>query len=224
MLSCRRTRPIPQDYLRALHTHQLTLSSLLPHLDSIITPIESQPTLSLDRTRTDDVSKELPFVEATLNGTSNLPSTPFIPQHFPHFPGKHTYKATSEFIDRDQDPRKLRERATEEGRLGEEALRRLVSAGSGEEMNHDKKAKVNKDSRKHREELWRETMNAVTQEMDTESGLHDQVINPLDTQTTGSSRTVPNTGYLSSAINPEKRFWRKGVASRHSAQPRSDNE
>lgn len=52
----------------------------------------------------------------------------FIPASFPPLPAPHAYKQTAVFSHREDDPRRIREMATEEGRMGEQALRKLAGA------------------------------------------------------------------------------------------------
>jgi hypothetical protein len=63
-----------------------------------------------------------------LKGEEGLTNRSYVPKHFPDFPSKHTYSATPVFTERARDPRQIRERAAEDGRHGEEALRKLASA------------------------------------------------------------------------------------------------
>lgn len=50
--------------------------------------------------------------------------------HHPPFPSRHTYLATPVFTQRPTDPRLIRERATEEARLAEGALRKFLAVGA----------------------------------------------------------------------------------------------
>ncbi|KAJ6181341.1 hypothetical protein N7519_011802 [Penicillium mononematosum] len=107
-----------EEYMLRLSTfiRQSMLSARRTHADIItISPPENE------------ISKSLPFLTA-LSSEDDRASRPYIPKHFPSFPSKHTYSATAVFIGRDNDPRKIRERAAEDGRHGEEALRKLASA------------------------------------------------------------------------------------------------
>lgn len=161
MLSCRRTQPIPQDFLQALHTHQLSLRSLLPHLNPPVPASRSQFSLQPTPAQEDE-QQQLRFLGPLLNDAPNEQVKNHVPKHFPALPSKHTYKATPEFPEREQDPRKVRERATEEGRLGEEALRRLVSAGTRHPAHDVHQRSRSKSLRARRDQMWLETMEAVT--------------------------------------------------------------
>ncbi|KAK0517363.1 hypothetical protein JMJ35_000518 [Cladonia borealis] len=209
MHACRRTQPLPQDFLQALHTHQLSLRSLLPHLDPPVPPSQSQFFLESEP-KDNDEQQQLKFLGPLLNGTQEQNAKKFVPKHFPDLPSTHTYKATPEFPEREQDPRKVRERATEEGRLGEEALRRLVGAGSRHPAHVLQQRRGNQSLRAKRAQIWMETMQAVeapaSNAMDTDDGIFTgkgkQKEGDPDISFSGDSR-------LSSAVNSEKRYWRK---------------
>lgn len=217
MLACRRTQPIPQDFLQALHTHQLSLRSLLPHLDPPVPPSQSQiplQTISAD----DDEQHQLQFLGALLNGAQEQQIKRFVPKHFPDLPSKHTYKATPEYPKREQDPRKVRERATEEGRLGEEALRRLVGAGSRHPAHETKPRSEAQSMRAKRDQMWIETMQAVTarpsDEMDIDEAMYAGK-GKRNEESLPSSLLGDNQ--IRSAVNSEKKYWRKPAPQRREA-------
>lgn len=212
MLSCRRTQAIPQDFLQALHTHQLSLRSLLPHLDPPVNPSRTQFPLQLD-TAQDIDEQHLRFLGPLLNADPNEKLRAYVPKHFPELPSKHTYKATPEYAAHEQDPRKVREKATEEGRLGEEALRRLVGAGAGKPAPESRQGRQRQSARALRDQVWMETMQAVTQE--TPDGIDFDVETGIGKgkQKEGDSPPVSSFGYgrFGSAVNAEKRYWRKSA-------------
>lgn len=215
MHASRRTQPIPQDFLQSLHTHQLTLKSLRPHLDPPVPPLLSQITLSPE-TAIEEKQHQLPFLGPTLNGTSDHRVNFYVPRHFPAFPSRHTYKATPKFPEREKDPRKIRERATEEGRMGEEALRRLVGAGfdRGPAPKPDS-ALATKSTRVRRNDVWEETMLAMTSETQAEIGIEDGMQGAEKAKAKGNqSNNIPlGGGRLSSAVNADKIYWRKPATS-----------
>ena len=208
MLSCRRTIPIPQDFLQSLHTHQLSLRSLIPHLDPPIPPERSQFSLQSKALQEDEQQPQ--SLRPILNGGLEETAKGYVPKHFPHFPSKHTYKATAEYPDREFDPRKVRERATEEGRLGEEALRRLVSTGSGYLAHAPEQKEGLKSTRAKRNQMFLETMAAVSEKtsdaMEIDGGLDLGKGKQKEGDKTGF---VIGSGRLSSAVNAEKKYWRK---------------
>ncbi|KAJ5749357.1 uncharacterized protein N7511_011053 [Penicillium nucicola] len=129
MLSCRRTQPIPQDFEHALTRLRLTPDDLLPTLKCSQYSTPAPPLLHSSETEgaEDVLPPSLPLLTA-LSSEDDRANRSYIPKHFPSFPSKHTYSATAVFVERDGDQRKIRERAAEDGRHGEEALRKLASA------------------------------------------------------------------------------------------------
>lgn len=214
MLSSRRTEVIPQDYLQALHEHHLTLSALMLHLDSPVPPEKSQPPLACKSVLEDGQSVFFPSFKPVLDAKTNTQSSAYIPRHFPTLPGEHTFRTTWDEVDREKDPRKIRERATEEGRLGEEALRRLVGTGAQRaEKDGVPTGQNTAHLRQRRKELWKNTMDALTH--DTEAmpdPLHDTHGRYVENLST-SPLASPKPQRLTSAVNAEKNYWRKGSRS-----------
>lgn len=126
MLSSRRTQPIPHDFEHALRRDRLDPDDLRPYLKTT-RPVAPVPTLLPSPPPEDEVTRKLPFLNA-LKVEEGLTNRSYVPKHFPDFPSKHTYSATAVLTERDSDPRRIRERAAEDGRHGEEALRKLASA------------------------------------------------------------------------------------------------
>lgn len=210
MLSCRRTQAIPQDFLQALHTHQLSLRSLLPHLDPPVSPSRTQFPLQLEPAQDND-EQHLRFLGPLLNADPDEKLRAYVPKHFPELPSKHTYKATPEYAEHEQDPRKVREKATEEGTLGEEALRRLVGAGAGKSAPESHQGRQRQSARALRDQVWMETMQAVTQETPDGMDLDMEAGNGKGKEKEGAPPSVSSFGYgrFGSAVNAEKRYWRK---------------
>ena len=213
MLACRRTQPIAQDYLYALHACQLSLRTFLPHLDPPVSPSKSQVPLSRDEELKDRKKKETKGIEPLLKEGGDETSKTFLPQHFPSFPSKHTYKSTAQFTSREEDARKIREHATEEGRMGEEALRRLVGQHTSDvEAGFRSTSKAKKSLRKEREDKWKEAIEAVMRRGGaTNQAAHDpggmEIDGPIPQQ---RSEKV----YLSSTVNADATYWRKPAVSK----------
>lgn len=215
MLSCRRTRPLPQDFLHSLHTHQLQLRTLLPHLDPPVPPSKSQ--FALDVESVDEKEQVLTRPDILWNGSDKKPDF-YVPQHFPPFPSTHTYKATPVFPEREIDSRRIRERAMEEGRLGEQALRRLMGAASDQlAPARSQNGRSTNSMRAKRDELWKETMLAMASEaentIDNSGDLQVAAIQQKPEGQNEKALTKTNFGkhdktHLSSAVNADKRYWR----------------
>ena len=210
MLSCRRTSPVAQDFLQALHTHQLSLRALLPHLDPPVPPERSQYPLQADPSQDDD-HRQLELLAPILNGALAEQANGYVPKHFPNFPSRHTYKATADFPEREINPRKVRERATEEGRLGEEALRKFVGTGFGHAAQAAQQQQSSKSMRAKREQMFMETMAALSE------GAEGAMDIDMDLETSGKGKQKEGDlegsklgrGRLQSAVNFEKKYWRK---------------
>ncbi|KAL8707739.1 MAG: hypothetical protein Q9220_007259 [cf. Caloplaca sp. 1 TL-2023] len=212
-----------QDFLQALHTHQLSLRALLPHLN----PPVSRKRRRVELEYADEKDGE-DYTQMTLNinleGTPDDQSRPYIPQRLPILPGRHTYKATADYPVREEDARKVRERATEEGRLGEEALRRLVSAGTVDQTKPPSSGRHATSLCSKRHELWKATMQA-TSSMQPAEDLQDTGEMALDlpsNDTHYSSKPGSDFGRISSAVNADKKYWRKPAAAQTSGHIRSN--
>ena len=220
MLSSRRTQVIPQDFLQSLHRHQLSLRSLIPHLDPPVPPLNSQVTLIIEPAIVEE-QDQLAFSGPPLMGISDPQPISYIPQHFPAFPSKHTYKATPDIAQREENPRKIRELAIEEGRLGEEALRRFLGTGS-ERLSDAKTRPAAKTIRSERDRLWKETMLVMAQQPDTEVQISDKQFPGNKLKQQGFGSTSAEKGRLSSAVNAESRYWR--TVSKKTAKSSQVNE
>ncbi|KFZ02419.1 hypothetical protein V501_09568 [Pseudogymnoascus sp. VKM F-4519 (FW-2642)] len=154
MLSCRRAQPIPLDYEYALRRHGLTDSLLRPHLKPPVSRSKTQLVFEAQEPEIQDVQVIPELLGQELSGAVDKLTKPFIPKQFPAFPSKHTYKATEVMPDRETDPRKIREKATEASRHGEEALRRLVGVGKVGDQKGVRKSLLKNPAKKHRHELW----------------------------------------------------------------------
>lgn len=131
MTACRRTQPIPQDFEHALRRSFVSVDDLTPHLKPLPAVAPTPTLLSSPPPEEKDVFDSfagMPILDPHLSGEEDRMRSKYIPPHFPQFPSKHTYRHTPVFTERELDPRKIRERATEDGRHGEEALRKLARA------------------------------------------------------------------------------------------------
>ena len=130
MLIARRTVPIPTDFESAIHALEI------PRLDDQLVPYRTEPEINpplLPTPPPDDSfhdNPELPssFLGAELSAQNALKRFSLSTGSLPPLPSAHTYKDTAVFPKRETDTRRIRELATEEGKLGEQALRRLAGA------------------------------------------------------------------------------------------------
>jgi hypothetical protein len=134
MLAARRTAPIATDFESAFQAVQVPTPE--DQLPPRITPKPPSPLSLLPTPPPDDFfnTHELPesILGSGLTGKEAKQRDPHIPSTFPAFPSQHTFKGTAILPPRERDPRRIRELATEEGRLGEQALRKLAGAVRGE--------------------------------------------------------------------------------------------
>ncbi|KAL8714268.1 MAG: hypothetical protein Q9225_006618 [Loekoesia sp. 1 TL-2023] len=223
MLSCRRTQATAQDFLQTLHIHQLSLRTLLPHLRPPVPKRRARIVLPYEPPTAEE-EYDHQFLGTNLDDASVEQGRYYVPQHFPAFPSKHTYKATAEYPDREEDPRKIRERATEEGRLGEEALRRLVSAKTADRPSSARSGQRVQSIRSKREELWKETMETASANYIAEHLRNaDDMELDISEHEPGLLKT-PSSDYgrISSAVNADRKFWRKPAPTQRSSKGGKD--
>jgi transcription initiation factor TFIID subunit 8 len=154
MLSSRRSLPTPLDFEFALRCEGLTARLLKPHLKNPIPVAKLQPKFILNPTKERVHVPIGAILGEELSGASDKLAKRFIPKKFPSFPSKHTYKTTAVRSEREADPRRIREMATETARHGEEALRRLVKVGKTGDYRVAKKTLKKNPNLKRRHELW----------------------------------------------------------------------
>ncbi|KAL4809903.1 transcription factor TFIID complex subunit 8 C-term-domain-containing protein [Aspergillus unguis] len=221
MLSSRRLQPIPHDFEFALKRHRLPVDSLVPHLqpppkaEIVPTQLPSPPP------EEDDDFKILPSLEPTLSGEDDRARSSYIPRHFPEFPSKHTYRHTPVFTEREQDPRRIRERAADDGRHGEEALRKLARAafkdnqpGSG---GRDRKRWGRKAE--SFESMFEKTIKGLSKNIPKVAAAGTSDAMDVDSSANAETDVKPgkpkglNGIELPPIINCERDFWRRNAAS-----------
>jgi transcription initiation factor TFIID subunit 8 len=137
MHSGRRTRPVAQDFSMALSLmpNAATASLLKPQLKLSIPESISYPSIPAP----DPPPAPAPDFSALLEPLTTTQPPKYIPPHFPALPPQHSWKATPVFPERETDPRKMREKATQEGMLAEQALRKLASAAKAGALKAEKR-------------------------------------------------------------------------------------
>lgn len=171
MEGARRAQPILSDFEYSLKKHGLTDHLLHPHMKPPVSKDLRQITLELEDIRIDDAGVPPLLLGEELSGEADKLTKPYIPKKFPAFPSKHTYKATDQMPERETDPRKIREKATQAARSGEEALRKLVGIGKVSDQKGVKKAMVKSQEKRHKHELWEKAMADLTMGMTNEDKL-----------------------------------------------------
>jgi hypothetical protein len=129
----RRTKPVAMDFAAALANmpHSSTASLLEPQLGLRVPQDISYPILS----EPPPAPLPAPDFGDLLKPLVSLRPPTYIPSHFPALPPQHAWKQTPMFPEREKDARKMREKATEEGMLAEQALRKLAAAAKSGAMN-----------------------------------------------------------------------------------------
>ncbi|ETI24853.1 hypothetical protein G647_04223 [Cladophialophora carrionii CBS 160.54] len=130
MIAARRVCPIGTDFETAIDV------LYVPRPDDQLQPYRTQPEINPPLYPTpppDDEFHnlvELPasFLGPDLDGHGELKKFSFTTKGLPELPSAHTYKDTPVYPQRESDTRKIRELATHEGKLGEQALRKLAGA------------------------------------------------------------------------------------------------
>lgn len=236
MSASRRIAPIPQDFEHALTFNDLTPDLLEPYTVPLspssrptvqhveVPPPEYEPFVSSVKTYSflgPDLSED----------TKNDAQYSYIPKHFPPFPSKHTYNITPVFTTREIDPRRVRERATEEGCLGEEALRKLMRASKdGIPGGHveQKDRKVWGRRPENMDSMFERTLRAVVrrqnqtqlqqqqqrqQQQQAQNALGDGAMD-IDMQDSTTAQQQPKPlkpekPELGPIVNCDRGFWRK---------------
>ena len=160
MSSARRTGTVAHDWVYALAASGLRGSGPLEqHLDTgDIPPSLLQPHFEPPAPPEAPPPDTESLLGAGLSGKADKETRPYIPSHFPPFPSKHTYKATPVFTDRENDPRKIREKATEEGILAEQSLRKLMAAQKAGIQKRNVGKRKRSKRMKESDKLWQEAM------------------------------------------------------------------
>lgn len=130
MLAARRTVPVATDFESAIEALDI------PRPDDQLKPYTSQPPINPPLYPTPPPEDsfhhvlELPasFLGPELDGHGEIKKFAFNTKGLPELPSAHTYRDTPVFPHREADTRKIRELATQEGKLGEQALRKLAGA------------------------------------------------------------------------------------------------
>lgn len=169
----------------------------------------------------DDLLKSLPFLGPQLSGEVDRALCPHIPKHLPQFPSRHTYRYTPVFTEREQDPRKIRERATEDGRHGEDALRKLARAAFQDHQptstGQDRKVWGRKTETM--DSMFEKTVKGLVKKMHkpTEpvpgSAMEVEQGRVVDPEVKRSKTKVPLGVELPPIVNCERDFWRRSAAS-----------
>ncbi|KAF4461724.1 hypothetical protein FALBO_11462 [Fusarium albosuccineum] len=207
-LAARREHPIPTDFEHALRRHNISISSLKPHLKPPIPKKQIVPSYANVLFEDQDAYTTLPLLGEELSGQPDKDEKEYVPTSFPDFPSKHTYKFTPQEDVNVRDSKKIREEAARTAQQGEDALRRLVRASK---MRKQKEVKllVERDVHgKERFRLWESTMKRFmaaegrgenTDQM--EIADHSMIVNG---EVLFSRKEIPRVGKRSAALTNKK--------------------
>ncbi|KAK5075237.1 hypothetical protein LTS08_001681 [Lithohypha guttulata] len=130
MLAARRTVPVAVDFDAAFYALNVPVPE--DQLEKYPSTVEINRPLLPTPPPDDEFhhSFELPehLLGPELSRQQDLRKFSFNTKALPPVPSAHTYRDTAVFDKRETDPKTIRERATEEGKLGEQALRKLAGA------------------------------------------------------------------------------------------------
>ncbi|UPX12912.1 uncharacterized protein EKO05_0003445 [Ascochyta rabiei] len=166
MTSARRTETVAHDWIYALANAGLHGSAALePHFDTgEIPPSILQPQFEPPAPPEPQPISTDALLGPELSGRTDKEARAYIPKHFPPFPSKNTYKATPVFTKRENDPRKIREKATEEGILAEQSLRKLMAAQKAGIQKQTAGKRKRSKRMKESDRLWQEAMTDLLKE------------------------------------------------------------
>lgn len=218
MENARRTTPTAPDFARALAHTGYTASDLEPQLALPLPPALALPPVPDPPPAEDPPPRLEAVLGAELSGAEEKRARAYIPAHLPAFPSKHTWQATPVYSSRETDPRKIRERATQEGILAEQALRKLMAAnrtGSTRKRAGPKDGGGAGDAGKRKSppasrQMWEDAMRDVIREDEMKRG--DVIMGGMQDEQGGDKVNdfVVDTGLL---VNYDKKYWRKGAQS-----------
>ena len=137
MSTNRRTKPTAADFASALALmpNTSTASLLTPQLKLQVPELISYPSIP----EPDPPPSPAPDFSALLQPLVNTETPRYIPSHFPQLPPRHAWMHTPVYAEREKDARRMREKATEEGILAEQALRKLAAAAKSGAVKAEKR-------------------------------------------------------------------------------------
>lgn len=226
MSSSRRTDTVAHDWVYALASSGLRGSGALePHLDTgDIPPSLLQPHFAPPAPPEAPPPNTDSLLGPGLSGKTDKETRPYIPSHFPPFPSKHTYKSTPVFTKRENDPRKIREKATEEGILAEQSLRKLMAAQKAGIQKQNVGKRKRSRRMKESDKLWQAAMTDLLadEKQNEKDEAHQRAMEaeeepdwdaPLEARQRQALLTVDRNVNLEEGVhvNYEQRFWRKSA-------------
>jgi len=213
-LAQRRTKPTVLDFEEMLRQSNISLNGLEDELKRMpsITPSVPLPPPSPPLPPHPDLTE---LLGEELGGSRDQRCR--IYEHLPSFPSRHTYQATPLFSERPTDPRLIREKATAESRLAEQALRKLLAvSATRKDTVQDSDQKIEK-KRKGIHLQWKKAFEGLDHTKGRKKVNGHQEVESLSSIMNDSAPGITNKkpvedGYLEVIVNSDSQFWRKGKA------------
>ena len=216
-LAQRRTRPTVQDFEEMLARNHISLGALEDERERVpsTAPSFPLPPPSPPPPPPPDLSE---LLGPELDGSQDPRCR--IHDNLPPFPSRHTYQSTPVMPDRPDDPRLIREMATAEARLAEQALRKLLAVtATKKETVYNIDQRVSK-KRKEREDEWSKAFDGLSQDSFGKRAPTARINGNGGVESMGSimDDPVPVNGgkkpdeeaYLEVVVNSDTQFWRQG--------------
>ncbi|KAI9710694.1 MAG: hypothetical protein M1820_002527 [Bogoriella megaspora] len=234
MGSSRRVQPLPQDFIYALASTNMSPAWLQEHLtlsdrdsdSSPLAPSNLQPHIRGPSPAESPPPDLTSVLGPDLIAAGTEQERYHIPRHFPQLPSQHTWRSTPIVAEREEDPRKIRERATDEGIQAERALRRLRAARNAGTAEQNRLTTSKGPKCQEAEDIYKQTLNAMLKEDELADGKTNRRADPDNMEIDlnfDSDETADEAGAKSKSsssarkpdlekgvmVNYEKRFWRK---------------
>lgn len=228
MHSARRVSPLPTDFTFALSSLGLSSGDLEPHLSLPYPTQLAAPTVAPPAPAEAPPPNLAPMLGPELQtpavSVNEVKENSYIPPHFPALPSRHAYMCTNTFTEREGNARKIREKATEEGILAEQALRKLMAAKIKKEVvpgRTGERGSSREIKAKARESSWKDVVadllledgQASTQDSGV-AGMGSFGSSVFGTDGAGDEKedkleALMRTGGLS--VNHDRGHWRRGA-------------
>ncbi|KAF4550455.1 Transcription factor TFIid complex subunit 8 C-term-like protein [Elsinoe fawcettii] len=212
MVTARRTTPIPQDVAFALSQVGIAPSQLEDQLTMSIPKDIACPVLPSPPPEEPAPIDLKPVLGAELCEPPQQRTYPQIPTHFPPLPSKHAWRQTPYIAAREKDPRKIRERATQEGILAEKSLRKLAAAASKPRSMAQRTASKRE---KEKVALWQDALACLMADQSSTSqtdGDADAMMDGTNDAKDKVKALLEQDDRAAMVVNYDRAHWRKGAS------------
>lgn len=218
MIASRRKQPEPIDFSKAMASFGHVPSTLAQDLKAEI-PVNIAQAPILPSSEPDealDISKAQELLSRDLGGATEKRKQAWIPSHMPDFPSQHTYKDTPIVEEHEKDARKVREQATKEGMLAEQALRRLMLARQKgtKALRRSREQQGISKSQDEDDAIFQDALNAIMAQ-ERPNGRDPGALDDFQTDGIIDGPAKDNMGAtdvdFGAIVNYDKSNWRKGA-------------